>query len=176
MTLNLIEDLDAEYSNPDRQGLYRKINCGTDTTKASMTLKVVENGHTSTEILIAFGGSLLPYDGSGEYDVVGWMGRPYVAVKGNAKKFSRIVIEQGNASSDKKILAVRKSGDVGDGWTLTANSIDAKASPRQVWFSLSKDGVKLYTCCRNRNPLTTCRLEKAGWLWGFLLSFWDCFL
>jgi len=74
---------------------------------------------------------------------LGWMGRPYVAVKSNARKLSRLVIEQGNASSEKKILAIGETWDIGDGWTLKAQSIDASALPRQVWFTLSKDGVKL---------------------------------
>ncbi|MFZ3060679.1 MAG: PQQ-binding-like beta-propeller repeat protein [Candidatus Methanoperedens sp.] len=42
-----------------------------------------------------------------------------------------------------KVLTVGEIWDVGYGWTLSAQSIDSKASPRQVWLVLSKDGIKL---------------------------------
>ncbi|MDO9096628.1 MAG: S-layer protein domain-containing protein [Candidatus Methanoperedens sp.] len=44
---------------------------------------------------------------------------------------------------DKKTLAMGETWDIGGGWTLTANSIDAKASPKQVWITLSRNGIKL---------------------------------
>lgn len=56
---------------------------------------------------------------------------------------AELIIEQGNAISEKKSLVIGEAWDIGDGWTLTAQSIDAKASPRQVWLVLSKDGKKL---------------------------------
>lgn len=106
------------------------------TMKQAKTLKVVESGITSVELLNTFGVD-------GKYNVVGWQGQPYVAVKGNAKKLTKLIIEQGNATSEKKSLTVGETWDIGDGWTLTAQNIDAKASPRQVWLVLSKDGTKL---------------------------------
>lgn len=42
-----------------------------------------------------------------------------------------------------KILTFGETWDMGEGYTLTAQFIDAKATPRQVWFVLSKNGVKL---------------------------------
>ncbi|MBU4222267.1 MAG: hypothetical protein KKA10_11765 [Euryarchaeota archaeon] len=82
----------------------------------------------------------LTVDGQTSYNVVGWMGEKYVAVNGKANKLSKLILEQDN--QDSKVLAVGETWDMGDGYTLTANSIDAKASPGQVWFTLSKDGVK----------------------------------
>ncbi len=78
----------------------------------------------------------------GNYYIVGWNSDRYVAINGRIDKLSRLVTEQGEASSEKKTLTVGETWDVGGGWTVTVNSIDAKASPRQVWFTLSKDGVK----------------------------------
>lgn len=43
----------------------------------------------------------------------------------------------------EKTLAMGETWTIGDGWELGANSIDAKASPKQVWLTLSKNGVKL---------------------------------
>ncbi len=43
----------------------------------------------------------------------------------------------------KKTLATGETWSVCRGYEITANSIDARASPRQVWFVLSKDGMKL---------------------------------
>lgn len=106
------------------------------TIKQANTLKVVESGITSIELLNTFGAD-------GKYNVVGWQGQPYVAVKGKANKLAELIIEQGNAISEKKSLVIGETWDIGDGWTLTAQSIDAKASPRQVWLVLGKDGTKL---------------------------------
>ncbi|RZB31036.1 MAG: hypothetical protein AEth_00990 [Candidatus Argoarchaeum ethanivorans] len=75
------------------------------------------------------------------YAVVGWQAEKYIALNGNAKKLVKQVLEQG--STDTKTLTIGETWDIGDGWTLMAQSIDAKASPRQAWLVLSKDGVKL---------------------------------
>ncbi len=75
------------------------------------------------------------------YAVVGWQGEKYIALKGDAKKLVKQVLEQG--STDKKTLTVEETWDIGDAWTLMAQAIDTKATPRQVWLVLSKDGVKL---------------------------------
>lgn len=45
-------------------------------------------------------------------------------------------------ATEKKTLAVGESWDIGDGWVLNAQSIDAKSTPRQAWLVLSKDGFK----------------------------------
>jgi S-layer protein (TIGR01567 family) len=78
----------------------------------------------------------------GNYYIIGWQAQPYVALNSKVDKLAPLVIEQGTAASEKKTLQVGETWDVGGGWTLTANSIDAKATPRQVWLTLSKDGVK----------------------------------
>lgn len=47
-----------------------------------------------------------------------------------------------NVNVGSKVLAVGETWDIGYGWILTVSSIDVKASPGQVWFVLSKDGVR----------------------------------
>ncbi len=78
----------------------------------------------------------------GSYYTAGWQGDKYVALNGKINKLSKLAIEQGTSSADKKTLTVGETWEVGDGWTLTANSIDAKSTPRQAWITLIKDGVK----------------------------------
>ncbi len=82
------------------------------------------------------------FTNNGEYYIIGWQAEKYVALNGKVDKLAKLLIEQGTAASEKKTLQVGETWDVGGGWTLTANSIDAKATPRQVWLTLSKDGVK----------------------------------
>jgi S-layer protein (TIGR01567 family) len=82
------------------------------------------------------------FTSNGEYYIIGWQGQPYVALNGKVDKLAKLVFEQGTSALEKKTLQVGETWDVGGGWTLTANSIDAKATPLQVWLTLSKDGVK----------------------------------
>jgi hypothetical protein len=42
-----------------------------------------------------------------------------------------------------KTLSVGETWSLNGGWAFTANSIDAKATPRQVWVTLSRNGVQL---------------------------------
>lgn len=79
---------------------------------------------------------------AGQYNIVGWQAQPYVGIKNHSYKLAKLIIEQGNATSEKKTLTVGETWDIGGGWQLTANAIDAKAIPRQVWLTLSKDGIK----------------------------------
>ncbi len=105
-------------------------------------LKVLENGKTDSLNTNGLNNFDTMSSAFGNYLVFGWQGQPYVGIKNHCDKLAKLVIEQGNSTADKKTLTVGDTWDVGGGWTLTANSIDAKASPRQVWLTLSKDGVK----------------------------------
>jgi len=78
---------------------------------------------------------------AGNYTIVGWMAEKYVAIRAKPNKLTKLILEQD--TDDTKILAVGETWEIGGGYTLTANSIDAKATPRQVWVTLSKDGVKI---------------------------------
>lgn len=102
----------------------------------------------------------IPVNNMNYYSVVGWNGDRYLAINGKANKLLKILVEQRTSSADKKTLTVGETWDLGGGWTLTANSIDAKANPRQVWLTLNKDGVKkndkvVTSGPTNANPLFT---------------------
>ena len=47
------------------------------------------------------------------------------------------------ATKDSAVLGVGETWDIGNGWTIVAQSIDAKANPRQVWLVLYRNGIKL---------------------------------
>lgn len=79
---------------------------------------------------------------AGDFTIIGWMAEKYVAIKQKPNKLGKLLVEHGTSSSEKKTMTVGETWELGGGYSVTANSIDAKASPRQVWLTLSKDGVK----------------------------------
>jgi S-layer protein (TIGR01567 family) len=119
-----------------------------DTTKA-FTVKTKLNEYKAHEAdpnnyidygLDSSGNKVSGSTGTHYLEIV-WKDMPYVAINGQSNKIARLVIEQGISSSEKKVLAVGETWDIGSGWKLTANTVDAKSSPRLVWLTLSKDGV-----------------------------------
>ncbi len=77
---------------------------------------------------------------NGEYYILNWQAERYAAVNRKVDKLAKVLMEQG--ISEKKTMMVGETWDIGDGWTLYLNAIDAKAMPRQVWISLYKNGIK----------------------------------
>ncbi len=75
------------------------------------------------------------------YARLGWFGELYIALNGKANKLTKLIMDQ--KKTEKKTLMIGETWDLGDGFSLTANSIDAKASPRQAHLILLKDGIKL---------------------------------
>ncbi len=75
------------------------------------------------------------------YARLGWFGDLYVALNGKTNKLTKLIVDQ--KKTEKKTLTIGETWDLGEGFSLTANSIDAKASPRQAHLILSKDGIKL---------------------------------
>jgi hypothetical protein len=73
--------------------------------------------------------------GGGYYAKVG----QDIALNGNPMKLAKLVLEM--QQLDKKTMTTGETWSLGSGYELTINAIDARASPRQVWFSLKKDGV-----------------------------------
>lgn len=49
----------------------------------------------------------------------------------------------GTSEGKKITLAVGETWNIGDGWSVQANAIDAKATPKQIWLTLSRNGIKL---------------------------------
>jgi S-layer protein (TIGR01567 family) len=120
-----------------------KDNLVYETGEASQKYKVFkEKGQLVEHGLDVTNGTLYkPGSPAGYYALVGWMAEKYVALNGRNNKLSKLVLEQ--SATDKKTLQVGETWDLGGGYTLAAQSIDAKATPRQVWLVLSKDGVKI---------------------------------
>ncbi|MCZ7382586.1 MAG: S-layer protein domain-containing protein [Candidatus Methanoperedens sp.] len=54
---------------------------------------------------------------------------------------SRIV--DGTSGAQRITLAVGETWSIGDGWSVQAQAIDAKATPKQIWLVLSRNGIKL---------------------------------
>jgi len=76
------------------------------------------------------------------YSKIGWLGSEYVALNGASNKLAKLLLEQGGSSSEKQTLQTGNTWTVGD-WEIMINSIDARASPRKAWFTLSYKGQKL---------------------------------
>ncbi len=116
------------------------------TTAEPKKLKVVEEafGNNVTDAITAGLEQTAHGKGfeNGQYWIIGWITEGYVALNGKVDKLAKLIIEQGTDPSEKKTLTVGESWDIGDGWTITANSIDSRATPKQVWLTLSKDGIK----------------------------------
>ncbi|HWQ96093.1 MAG TPA: S-layer protein domain-containing protein [Candidatus Methylomirabilis sp.] len=77
----------------------------------------------------------------GYYTRIGWFGEDYVAINGKNNKLSGLVLEQNMTES--KNMKMGETWDMGDGYTLTVQSIDIQTSPETVGLSLSKNGVKI---------------------------------
>ena len=118
------------------------------TTGQQKQLKVVGAKYSSSTAAQLLTAGLEEFDigdmatSEGNFTIIGWMAEKYVALKQKDNKLSKLLVEHGTSSAEKKTLTVGETWEIGGGYTLTANSIDAKASPRQVWLTLSKDGVK----------------------------------
>ncbi len=109
-------------------------------------LKVVKEAYNGSGATASSAGlervGTTAFSSNGEYYVLGWQAETYVAMNGKVDKLAKLIIEHGTSASEKKTLTVGETWDIGNGWTLSAQAIDAKASPRQAWLVLSKDGVK----------------------------------
>jgi S-layer protein (TIGR01567 family) len=111
------------------------------TALAPMKFKVSSEKNRNVEYALDATGANSVSTGDQYYDVVGWLGNKYVGINGKNNKLSRLILEQ--PVTDKKILKTGETWDMGNGYTLTAQSIDAESMPRLAWIVLSKDGAKL---------------------------------
>ena len=87
------------------------------------------------------------------YGLVGFFGAKRVAVKGDTSKLTKLIFEQGDTA--EKVLTVGETWDMGEGWTLTAEAIDARTTPRQAWLIL-KRGDKSFDCNNVLHPNEVC--------------------
>ncbi|MCZ7398823.1 MAG: S-layer protein domain-containing protein [Candidatus Methanoperedens sp.] len=74
----------------------------------------------------------------GRYAKVEWFGDEYVAINGKANKLAKLLINQD--IKERKTLMLDEIWELGEGFTLTVHSIDARINPRQVWLVLNKGG------------------------------------
>ena len=109
-------------------------------------LKVVEEAFNNNVTAAAAAGLEKTRTGqgfeNGNYFQEGWFGQKYISLNGKANKLARLVMEHGKSPDDKKTLTVGETWNIGDGWELTLQAIDARVSPRMAWIILSKNGVK----------------------------------
>jgi len=78
-------------------------------------------------------------DADPTYNLVGWQAEKWIAVKGVSNKIAKLAFEMGK--EDKKTLTTGETWSLGAGYELNINAIDARTTPRQVWFTLKKDGA-----------------------------------
>ncbi|PWB51956.1 MAG: hypothetical protein C3F06_09220 [Candidatus Methanoperedenaceae archaeon] len=97
-----------------------------NTSKVEVNFKVYENEGKNIS-------------GNQTYFVMGLQGEKYVAINGKANKLANLVLEMNG--EDKKTLKTGETWALGAGYELTINAIDAGTSPKQVWFTIRKDGV-----------------------------------
>lgn len=116
-----------------------KENLWYKTGRAAQKYKVFKNKNLSVENGLDKNFNQQPF--GGYYALVGWFGEQYVGLNGNVSKLSKLILEQ--EDFDRKVMSVSESWDMGDGWVLKVQAVDARASPRNVWFTLTKDGVIL---------------------------------
>ncbi len=73
-----------------------------------------------------------------DYQVLGWRGEKWIAIGGKANKLAKLGLEMD--TTEKKTLTVGNVWKLPSGYELSIKAVDAKATPRQAWLTLSKDG------------------------------------
>ncbi len=74
-------------------------------------------------------------EGKANYSVIGLGGETYAAVEGKSNKIARILIDHGEPLTDTKLMVSDETWDMGEGYTLTAQSVYS-FSPypdREIW-------------------------------------------
>jgi len=104
----------------------QKDNLWYNTTTALVDFKVFEKENVTV-------------DGEQSYALVGWQAEKWIGVKGIANKIAKLAFEMDK--EDKKTLTTGETWSLGSGYELNINAIDARTTPRQVWFTLKKDGA-----------------------------------
>ena len=78
-------------------------------------------------------------NGAATYQVVGWQAEKWVAIHNVGNKLAKLTFEMDK--EDKKTMTTGETWSLGSGYELNINAVDARATPRQVWFTLKKDGA-----------------------------------
>jgi S-layer protein (TIGR01567 family) len=123
-TLAITENLTKVNTTNSRT--ISKENLWYNTTKVNVNFKMNEKENVTVL-------------GNTNYQLVGWQAQKYVAVAGKANKLAKLSLEMDK--EDKKTLTTGETWSLGSGYELTINAIDARTTPRQVWFTIKKDGA-----------------------------------
>jgi S-layer protein (TIGR01567 family) len=86
-------------------------------------------------------GANVTVDTYANYQLVGFQAEKWIAVNNVSNKIAKLAFEMGK--DDKKTLTTGETWSLGSGYEVTINAVDARASPRQVWFTIKKDGAVL---------------------------------
>lgn len=133
-------------------GFYYDINKNISSETLIVTLSGIE-GRTISKSNLSYVSEKVPatyklyekesktINGKTEYQVLGWRGEKWIAVGDKANKIAKLGIEMD--TDEKKTLTPGNVWDLGSGYELSINSVDAKASPRQAWLTLKKNGITL---------------------------------
>jgi len=104
----------------------------------------VENGLNSAGTVVSYGT---------HYGLVGFFGTKKVAVKGDAGKLTKLILKQGDTA--EKVLTIGETWDMSEGWTLTAEAIDARATARLAWLTLKRNNETLDSKVLSQNEVYT---------------------
>jgi S-layer protein (TIGR01567 family) len=153
-------------------GFYYDINnnLGAETltiTDANIADRVIaENGITYTTGLVPVtfeyskDKNLPVYDAVSTYQVVGWQAEKWVALNGKGNKLVKLVTEY--KSDQKSTLTGGSTLNLGNGYTMKVNQVDARAAPRQAWITVYKDGKNIDDGILQQNGMYTLRKTVGG--------------
>lgn len=94
------------------------------TTRYFEEYEVSKNKNLNVMYALNNVGNTAPY--GKYYAKINLFGEPYVGINGKANKLAKLVLEMGK--EDKMTLTVGKTWEMGGGYTLTAQSIDARST------------------------------------------------
>ncbi len=115
------------------------------TGMSSRTLTANSLTYTTTPVSVSFEYSkdknLPVYDSVKTYSVVGWQAEKWVALNGRPNKLVKLIKEFNG--DEKASLQGGSTLNLGNGYVLKINAVDARSAPRQAWISIMKDGVSI---------------------------------
>ena len=114
------------------------------TSRTDQKYKVFSEKGLKVENALEYNGTAKTFLNSrngGYYARLGWYGGLYVAVNGRADKLAKLIKEQDK--QEKQTLKLGTTWNLGEGFNLTVDALDARTNPRQASLSLIKDGVTL---------------------------------
>lgn len=126
-----------------------KYDISTETLKIDNTLAAIgrtipektllyQTGKAPVEFKV-FEKESVKIDSESTYSLVGWKAEKWIAIKGKTNKLAKLAFEM--AKEDKRTLTTGETWSLGSGYELTINTINARTTPREVWFTLKKDGI-----------------------------------